>query len=602
MARLTYKDAAGVSRNVPLRHMMTVGRHPDQDIQILDRVVSKSHCSIEMRDGLFYVQDVGSRNGTYVNGVRISARRSLSNGDEISIGSTRLKFIEDRPEDSLRGRVTFHDSNQDTAIRSRVSGAHEQGFQPASMIENVETLRRDYEKLRIAMALQESLGLELDEEQLLDKILTKAFQIFPADRGVILMVDEEETLVPKVYKNRKGKTGEHIRISQTILAEVTEEKAAVLSHDAMSDDRFSNAHSIILEGIRSTVSVPLLYKDQLLGIIHLDSQNALGAFVEKDLQILTGFARQAAINIQHSKLLAQMEQEIVVRQNLQRLLSPQLVDEVVSGRAEIKQGGEERSATMLFADIRGFTALSERIDAKGLVRLLNNYFEIMVDVIFAHGGTLDKFVGDEIMALWGAPLPVKEAERKAVKCALAMRDALEQFNELRRMEFEIAQESGTSPHDDSFESIRIGIGINTGRVVAGYIGSSKSLSYTVMGDPVNTASRLCGAAGPGEILIGRTTYDATPDHFHIQRIPNLTLKGKALPVEAFRVLSLTDEGTPLQEEAQVTDEHQLHVLNSTGEMWPLDRERVPRPKVTGMKPAPLSRPRNYDLRNPTEDD
>ena len=535
MARLSYKDAAGVSRNVPLRRHMTIGRHPDQDIQILDRVVSKNHCLVELHGGHYTLRDSGSRNGTFLNGIRLAnARSTLTDGDEIAIGSTRLHFIEER-EDSLMNRVTFHNDSVDTAIRSRVSTKAESAFLPEAEIGNTDALRRDYEKLRIAMELQESVGLEFDQEELLTKTLAKAFQIFPADRGVILM-QGEDGLVPKVYKNRHDHLDENLRISQTILKEVVDKKVAVLSHDAMSDSRFSGAHSIILEGIKSTVSVPLLYEDELLGVIHLDSKNALGAFTEKDLQILTVFARQAAINIEHSRLLERMEQAIVARQNLGRLLSPQLVDEVVSGRLEIKKGGEERSTTMLFADIRGFTSLSERLDAKPLVRLLNNYFEIMVDVIFAHGGTLDKFVGDEIMALWGAPLAIEDAELKATQCALAMMDALVQFNEMCRMEYEIGLESGIVSKDEVCEQLAVGIGIHTGRVVSGYIGSSKSLSYTVVGDPVNIASRLCGAAGPGEIFIGRPTYECVKDLFEIEEIPRLNLKGKRDLVEAFKVI------------------------------------------------------------------
>jgi adenylate cyclase len=539
MAMLTYKDAAGVSHNVSLRGKpITIGRHPDQDIQILDRVVSKAHCRVELINGRYSVQDINSRNGTFINGIRISARKLLSHGDEVCVGSTKLRFIEDRPEDSLRTRVTFHESSPDAHnIRTRLSGEYDQRFLPETQIQDDATLRRDYEKLRVAAEFQELIGLELNLELLLSRILDKAFEIFPADRGVILMRNEDHDLLPMVFKSRKDNADPgSLRISQTILKEVEEEKSAVLSHDAMSDSRFSGSHSIILEGIRSTASVPLLYQDELLGIIHLDSQNALGAFSEKDLQILTGFARQASVNIKHSRLLKQMEEDLVVRQNLQRLLSPQLIDEVVHGRIEIKKGGEERNATMLFADIRGFTSLSERRLAQDLVSLLNNYFEVMVDVIFAHSGTLDKFVGDEIMALWGAPIALDNAEQHAVQCALAMMEALDQFNELRRMEFEIAQESGARPQSDTFEPLKIGIGINSGRVIAGYIGSSKSLSYTVMGDPVNTASRLCNVAQQGEIVIGRSTYEAVKHLFPIQERPPAQLKGKQHLVENFLVL------------------------------------------------------------------
>lgn len=554
MARLCYRDATGVQREVPLsRGHVTIGRHPEQDIQILDRVVSKEHCVIEFKNGRYSVRDAGSRNGTYVNGILISSRRPLAHGDEVSVGSTLLKFIEDSPEDSLMSRVTFHESGLETNIRSRLTGHHERGFLPEREITDVDALRQDYEKLRIAVELQESIGLEVDEERLLSKVLDKAFQIFPADRGVILLrKGEQQELLPTVVKSRNENENESsIRISQTILREVQEEKTAVLSNDAMMDSRFSGANSIILERIRSTMSVPLLFKDRLLGVIHLDSQIASGAFTEKDLQILTGFAAQAAMALEHSRLVQKMEKEVVARENMARLLSPQLVDEVVNGRLEIQKGGTDRSTSILFADIRGFTAMSERINARQLVNLLNAYFEVMVDVIFNYEGTLDKFVGDEIMALWNAPLDVEEHALKAVTTALRMMEALGQFNEARRMEFELARESGTLEPGAQFEPVRIGIGINTGHVVAGYVGSSKSLSYTAMGDPVNTASRMCSFAGPGDIIIGRNTFEQVKAHFKIQTLEKARLKGKAEAVEVFKVLGFADEPAAEAEAAKI---------------------------------------------------
>jgi adenylate cyclase len=564
MAKLTYRDAAGVLRTFPIRGRVSIGRHPAQDIQILDRVVSKAHCVVSLDSGRYSLQDIGSRNGTLVNGVRISGTKALTHGDEVTVGSTLITFVADAPEDRLMNRITFHDTAGDSAIRSKVSGRLDEGFLPADQIRDTSILRRDYEKLRIANALQKDLGPLIDSESLLSTILDKAFELFPADHGVILIYKpEDKTFVPKVYKSRLSETdGQALRISQTILREVVEEKAAVLSHDAMTDSRFSGSNSIILEGIKSTVSVPLLYEETLLGVIHLDSRNALGAFSEKDLQILTGFARQAAINMQHRELLKRMEEELAVRANLQRLLSPQLIDQVVNGQVEIKQGGEERTTTVLFADIRGFTSLAERLPAQVIVSLLNDYFEIMVDVIFAQQGTLDKFVGDEIMALWGAPLDVDNPEIRATECALSMQEGLAQFNELRRMEFEIAIESGTLPADAEYEKLQIGIGINSGRVIAGYIGSSKSLSYTVVGDPVNVASRLCSVAKPDEIVIGRATYSKLQDRFRCVALPPQQLKGKSESVDLFRVVGRT--GEPEKIPARLMEgEGAL----STGEAW-----------------------------------
>ena len=135
---------------------------------------------------------------------------------------------------------------------------------------------------------------------LLAKILEKAFELIPADRGVILLM-EDGVPTPKIAKTRDGKN-EQIVLSKSILNEVVQHKAAVLSSDATMDCRFSGAHSIIMQGIRSTMTVPLIHHDELLGIMHLDSMIATNAFIEKDLQIFTGIASQAAVAIQNSRL------------------------------------------------------------------------------------------------------------------------------------------------------------------------------------------------------------------------------------------------------------------------------------------------------------
>ncbi|MFB6375354.1 MAG: adenylate/guanylate cyclase domain-containing protein, partial [Bradymonadaceae bacterium] len=296
----------------------------------------------------------------------------------------------------------IHNEEVDTHIRSRMPQKVRDQFLPESEIDDIETLRRDYEKLRIAHELSRSIGLEMDLDVLLEKILDKAFELFPADRGVILLKDDETgELNPMEAKSRTGEGVGDVRISQTILNEVAEKQEAFLSSDAMSDSRFSGSESILIGQIRSTMSVPMMHDDELLGIIHLDTKMASGAFTEKDLQILTGFGRRAAGLVEHHRLLKEMEDEIVVREKVRRLLPPELVEEVVEGRVELEKGGELREATVMFADIRNFTSFSEHMPPQEVVGNLNEYFELMVDVVFKYEGTLDKFIGDEIMAIWG---------------------------------------------------------------------------------------------------------------------------------------------------------------------------------------------------------
>ncbi len=522
MATLSYTDPTGNRREHRLGAFTRIGRHPEQDFQVLDRVVSKEHSHIrQLENGDFVISDNNSRNGTFLNGTAVEGRQALQDGDRIMIGSTELIFFKPQ-KTSPAGMVTMH-SDEMTAQIQRALSQNEDRFIPADEIKDEHTLRRDYEKLRISYELSQAIGLEMDRDALLNKILDKAFEIFPADRGVILLRTEGEKLLPMAVKTRGEEDTENVRISETIIREILEEKKAILSSDAMMDSRFQGAHSIILQNIRSTMTVPLLHEDAVLGVIHLDSKIARGAFKEKDLQILQGFAAQAAVFIQHQGLLTKFEGEILMRDKMQRLLSPNLVEEVVSGRLDIKKGGESRYVTSMFADIRGFTSISEQITPQELVALLNEYFELMVDVIFKYEGTLDKFVGDEIMALWGAPISKEDDTERAVLAALEMQELLGVFN---------AKQLKKNAHQ-----LHIGIGLNTGEVVAGYIGSTKSMSYTVMGDNVNTAARLCSAANAGEVLIGANTFSKVGAKFNLEKLPPTKLKNKSQHVDIYRVLS-----------------------------------------------------------------
>jgi len=275
------------------------------------------------------------------------------------------------------------------------------------------------------------------------------------------------------------------------------------------------------------MAVPLLYKEELLGIILLDSLVAANAFSEKDLQILSSIAGEAALLVANASLARLHEEEAVARARLQRLFSPAVAELVANGRLEVKQGGEPRRATVLFADIRGFTSMSEIMSAGEIVDLLNGYFERMVDVVFRFDGTVDKFVGDEIMALFGAPASRSDDAIRAVKAALAMLDELERFTRER--------EAKKQP------VFQIGIGVNTGDVVAGYIGSSKALQYTVIGAPVNLANRLCARARDGHfIVVSETTWKEVQEWFQTEELEPMVLKGISQPVRAFVVTRCTE--------------------------------------------------------------
>lgn len=510
------------TREVELGPLTTIGRHPDNAIQLLDRIVSKEHAQvIKQPDGRFLYRDLGSLNGSFVGEDRIH-ERLLADGDELILGSTHLQFRESRPSEAALQQVTIQPAAE-TLIRQRLQAAAASGeFLPERNIQDVEVLRRDYEKLRLAHELGRSIGLEVDVDVLLEKIITKAFELIPADRGVILLM-QDGVPTPRIARTRGGRT-EQIVLSRSILSEVVQHRAAVLSADASMDSRFSGAHSVIMQGIRSTMTVPLIHHDELLGIMHMDSMIATGAFGEKDLQLFAGIASQAAVAIHNTLLARKIEQEARTRAQFQRLLSPNLVEQVVSGKLQLERGGARAEVTMLFADIRGFTTMSEMRSPEEIVRMLNEYFELMVDVVFQHQGTLDKFVGDEIIALFGAPVSIPHAELRAVECGLEMMKVLREWNRVRVSE--------------GLTEVTVGIGINTGTVVTGAIGSSRALQYTAIGDAVNTASRLCSIARADQVLLSEGTYGKVMDRVAAIRLPPVRVKNKAEELKVWNAIGL----------------------------------------------------------------
>jgi adenylate cyclase len=272
------------------------------------------------------------------------------------------------------------------------------------------------------------------------------------------------------------------------------------------------------------MTVPLLHSDELLGLMHLDSQYATNAFTEKDLQICTGMAAQAAIAIQNARLVTRIEKEAQTRAQFSRLIPPAVVEQVVKGELKLDRGGRLSEITMLYSDIRGFTKMAEGRPPADVVNTLNEYFEVMVDVLFQHSGTLDKFVGDEIIGLFGAPLPIEDAPLKAATCALAMMKGLEEFNHTRAAE--------------NLDPIHIGIGINTGRVITGAIGSTRAMQYTAIGDAMNMASRLVGHAKPGEIILSAETYNKIAYQVEAEPLGLIELKGIAKPQKLYRLIDL----------------------------------------------------------------
>lgn len=608
MARLILQTAEG-QQAIELRPVNSLGRHPNNSIQLLDKIVSKEHCIIELRGDHFVLRDLGSLNGTFVNNERVRGEAPLKHGDEIALGSTRGRF-DDAPQPNVQAAMPAWQSQQqpqsappvpsplaqsahvlpqgrpgpglqspvpfpapafhpqpfisnmpgsqgsprpppmtgppstsyvaqgtriDLNDQARQIGtqiaAVEKGFLAFDRISNdMAQLRADYERLRLSHELSREIAAERDTTKLLEKILTSVFKFIPAHRGVIFLRDEDGELTPRAMQRRDGTTAP-ITVSSTILNHVVKERAAVLTHDAAMDFAASKGKSMILNRISSAIVAPLVaplnkQENEVLGVLWLDSE-ALAQFQPKDLELLLAVAHQATMFIEINILGKKVENEIVARERFSRLLSPNIAERVLSGQLEVKRGGQRVDECTVFnSDIRGFTAMSEGTRPEVLVEMLNEYFELMVDTIFKYEGTLDKFMGDGIMALWGAPVVHPDDAARSVQCALEMGEVLSHFNR-KRLDREQAP-------------LAIGIGIHTGPLVAGYIGSSKALSYTVIGDVPNTSARLCAHALAGQIVVSETTYEKLGGRFEFEELAPAKVKGKAEPLRIFNVVGTAE--------------------------------------------------------------
>jgi adenylate cyclase len=249
---------------------------------------------------------------------------------------------------------------------------------------------------------------------------------------------------------------------------------------------------------------------------------AINSFDDEDLEFLIAFSGIAAVAIENSQLTERVQREAVVRSNFQRYFAPDVAEAIASQGEAVRLGGQKRPVVVFFSDIRGFTPMSEKMLPDEIATLLTEYFTEMVEIVFEHGGTLDKFMGDAIMALWGAPISHEDDADRAMRAAIQMMAMLEQLNAKWQREGREQQ-------------VEIGIGINFGEVFAGNIGSDRRLEYTVIGDPVNVASRLCSKAGPGEILISEPLLAGLKSPPETEALDSMELKGKAQAVRVYRV-------------------------------------------------------------------
>ncbi len=552
---LKITEATGESWELELtpNSVYTIGRAKENDIVLNDRRVSRHHAQVAADNGNFKLIDgyyaggelKRSVNRVFVNGIP-HLEKVLEQGDLVTIGESRLVFqtlaeqprVEDAPvTDKVPTGVNFDDqplghtqllmSARDIIGKQSVLSIEAEMVTPAE----IKELRRKAQILEMLYEMSKTLGTVFDLKEIFVRATDLIFRGTPSERVVALLADEtldgkilDYSLFPIAIRARDEnleKVTDKLSISRTITQKVMREKVALLSQDAKTDAQFLGADSIVSQGVRSTICAPLITESNVHGVIYADRLDPFAAFSSDDLELISAVAAQTAVAVETIKAHKRLAREEVARANYSRFMPEYVVKQLLENPDSFRLGGINQKITVLFADIRGFTTLSEKENPEKIVGLLNKYFTAMSEIIFAYGGTLDKYIGDGLMALFGAPTASPEDSKNALKTAVAMQKRLKILNE------ELAVEG--------FSRIEIGIGLHTGIATIGYIGSEQRSEYTAIGDSVNIASRLEQNAGGGQILISEAT--AAECENLVSLIPHdpLTVKNRLQPVSLFEV-------------------------------------------------------------------
>jgi adenylate cyclase len=519
---------------------LVVGRALNSDIPVFDPTISRRHAEVTCDAGGVRVRDLGSSNGTFINGMKVEAATTVAPGDIVTFGKVAFRLKENAPTPAAPHAVSTPvdapgPKGSATIVRQLPASPSVANFAtgmapPLPVLDNEAAneaarfameMARTQDRLKKLLETATALTGAAGVDSLLEKVADKVFDVLDVDRVSILLMGEQGELQPKVTRDKRGAVETRV-VPTSIARTAVQDRVAILSDNAGEDQRFGG-QSILMQRVRSAICVPLIgSEERVLGVLYVDNLTTTHRFSDDDLEFLIAFSGIAAAAVENSQFAERIRRELQVRANFQRYFAPKLAERIASSPEAARLGGDKRPVAVLFSDIRGFTALSETMRPDDMASLLTEYFTEMVEIVFRNGGTLDKFIGDAVMAQWGAPLGAEDDPDMAMKAAIEMIYALDQLNEKWVAE--------------GRPQLQIGIGLNHGEAFAGNIGSEQRLEFTVIGDSVNTASRLCGAAGAREILISEQMRAALHSEPPLEPREPMALKGKSQVVPVYSVV------------------------------------------------------------------
>ena len=571
MYTLTFVDGL-MPRSHPLRDgEIVIGRAPACDLTISAALVSRQHARIRVAGKHVYLRDAGSTYGTTIRGQKVTSETELKPGDVFSVGPVAITLTSDVPEaDVLSEQHQIFDESativkrmdqlekppeplgsgaEPVAVKGGGAGAPAPApvATPArsatTQTPSVERRsgvdrrksdlgrpagdrrsgrdRRGGRLLRLLTEIGKTLVTVQPLEQVLTRVVELVFEVLPAERAFLLLRDSiDQPLTARVMRSRDGSVPAKVSISRTIVNTVMHDKVAMLAKDALYDTRLNESDSIQSMNVRSFMCAPLWNRNEVNGVLYCDNPRSK-RFTTDDLEIFAALCNYAAVAIEQARLSVRLLEEQKRRERLQRYHSPGVVTRIIKdSAADGSFVTQERDVTVMFCDIVGFTTMCQHAEPQQIGDMLNDFFGRMGEVIFEHDGTLDKFIGDAILAVFGAPLDQPDHATRAVSAAIAMRAELARAN-LERPD----------------NPIRMRIAINSGRALTGDIGSPKRREFTVLGDVVNSASRIEGAvAKPDQIVISKNTRDRIGHAFDVRSLGTVQLRGRDSELEVFEVI------------------------------------------------------------------
>ena len=520
MARWQLLPEQGGEARVLPAGAVVLGRAAECEIRLDDDTISRQHAELSADAAGVSVRDLGSSNGVQVNGVRVGHAR-LAADDIVRFGAVafRVAAVPDRAVEAgatlQGGGIVEREPPAGTQVRAidvRSGGG--------------ALARLQQERLRQLVELARRLSGEIELEPLLATVVEQAALLLPADRVALLLgLGPNAELQLAHSRNRLGNAA--VEVPRSIAERAVREKSPISTECALDDARFQSG-SVVRNQVRAALCVPLLAdQEQVLGVLYVDSLTQATAFSEADAALCLAFGGLVAVSIAKAHFAEAARRDAVARANFERFFAPDVAARIAAQRSGVRPGGQRRPVTVLYSDVRGFTALAESLPPEVVAEQLSEYFAAMVELVFEHGGTLDKFIGDALLALWGAPLPVEDGVDRALAAARAMQREMTALN--------------TRWSASQRPALGIGIGLHHGEAFTGTIGSPRRLEYTVIGDVVNVAARLCEAAGAGEIAVSeeaRARLTIPPVSAGPER---LALRGRKEEVLAWRVNSVNSE-------------------------------------------------------------